>query len=136
MMLAVSPTTLASFKVFPTLIDVKRPAGRAVSGTFNVDLKGERGRRFAVSVQDVVQQPNGTYAYENPSRSPFSASTWTTVSPTAFSGSPDRTQPAVTQAKRVLKYRDERGFSSLDDLDEIPGLPQSYLNELKEKLTL
>jgi DNA uptake protein ComE-like DNA-binding protein len=43
---------------------------------------------------------------------------------------------AVTQAKRVLKYRDERGFSSLDALDEIPGLPQSYLNELKEKLTL
>jgi hypothetical protein len=83
----------ASFKVFPTLIDLKRDPGQATIGTFSVRLNREQGRRFRVSVEDVVQQANGSYAYAKPSRSPFSASTWVSAAPHVFSGGPDRAQP-------------------------------------------
>jgi len=83
----------ATFKVFPTLIDVKRDPGQAAVGSFNVELKGEQGRRFAVTVKDVVEQPNGTFAYQRSGTSPFSASNWVSVTPRAFAGDPNRTQP-------------------------------------------
>ncbi len=44
---------------------------------------------------------------------------------------------SVIQATRVLTYRErESGFSSLDDLDGIPGMPGSFLREVKKKLTI
>jgi DNA uptake protein ComE-like DNA-binding protein len=44
---------------------------------------------------------------------------------------------SVTQARRVIAYRDQRdGFDSVDDLDEVPGFPRAFLAEVKEKLTL
>jgi hypothetical protein len=92
-MMLSAPPAVGSFKVFPTVIDLDRDAGRPASGTFSVSMRGEAGRRFAVDVQDVVQQPNGTYAYQEPSRSPFSASSWVTVSPRTFAGDRNRTQP-------------------------------------------
>ena len=48
-----------------------------------------------------------------------------------------RLRLSVTQAGRVLAYRDRvGGFKSLDQLDNIPGFPKSYLTELKRGLTL
>jgi hypothetical protein len=41
---------------------------------------------------------------------------------------------SVTQSKRVLKYRDERGFNSVDELDQVPGFPRTFLAELKGRL--
>ena len=42
---------------------------------------------------------------------------------------------SVTQAKRVIRYRDERGgFTSVDELDEVPGFPRDFLDELKDRL--
>ena len=87
------PPAAASFKVFPTLIDVKRDPGRAAVGSFNVALEGEGGRRFIVTVKDAVEQPNGTFAYQRPGTSPFSASNWVSVTPRGFAGGPNRTQP-------------------------------------------
>ena len=44
---------------------------------------------------------------------------------------------SVTQAKRVLDYRERLGgFDSLDDLDYVPGFPKAILAEIKEHLTL
>ena len=44
---------------------------------------------------------------------------------------------SVTQTGRVLAYRERvGGFSSLDDLDQIPGFPGDFLTELKTKLEL
>jgi DNA uptake protein ComE-like DNA-binding protein len=44
---------------------------------------------------------------------------------------------SVTQARRVITYRDDRdGFDSVDGLDEIPGFPRAFLAQLKGKLTL
>ena len=44
---------------------------------------------------------------------------------------------SVTQTGRVLAYRDRvGGFSSLDELDSIPGFPHSLLEELKRGLTV
>jgi len=44
---------------------------------------------------------------------------------------------SVTQAGRVLAYRERAGgFRSLDELDRIPGLPRSFLDQLKGRLTL
>lgn len=42
---------------------------------------------------------------------------------------------SVTQAKRVLRYRDERGtIASVDELDAVPGFPRPFLEELKQRL--
>jgi hypothetical protein len=44
---------------------------------------------------------------------------------------------SVTQTGRVLAYRERvGGFSSLDDLEAIPGFPRSLLNELRAHLRL
>jgi competence protein ComEA len=44
---------------------------------------------------------------------------------------------SVTQAKRVIDFRDRLGgFDSLDDLDYVPGFPKAALNDLKSRLTL
>ena len=43
---------------------------------------------------------------------------------------------SVTQAKRVLDYRQRLdGYTSLDDLDQVPGFPRAFLADLKGKLT-
>jgi DNA uptake protein ComE-like DNA-binding protein len=43
---------------------------------------------------------------------------------------------SVTQATRVIAYRERQsGFSSVDDLDTVPGLPETLLTEIKEQLT-
>jgi DNA uptake protein ComE-like DNA-binding protein len=37
----------------------------------------------------------------------------------------------------VITYRErEDGFSSLDDLDHVPGMARPFLKEVKSKLTL
>lgn len=44
---------------------------------------------------------------------------------------------SVTQSARVIAYRDVRGgYQSLDELDEIPGLPKETRMDLRQKLTL
>jgi DNA uptake protein ComE-like DNA-binding protein len=48
-----------------------------------------------------------------------------------------RLRLSVTQTGRVLAYRDRvGGFKSLDQLDDIPGFPKTFLTELKRHLTL
>jgi hypothetical protein len=87
------PTAAASFKVSPTILEATRRGGQALLGTIGVELREERDRRFRVVVQDIRQLPDGSQAYEPPSGSRFSASSWIAVTPTAFAGAPDRTQP-------------------------------------------
>jgi DNA uptake protein ComE-like DNA-binding protein len=42
---------------------------------------------------------------------------------------------SVTQAKRVIRYREKvGGFSSVDDLDELPGFPKGFLAGVKERV--
>ena len=42
---------------------------------------------------------------------------------------------SVTQAKRVIRYREENnGFRSVDELDDVPGFPRAFLNEIKDQL--
>jgi DNA uptake protein ComE-like DNA-binding protein len=44
---------------------------------------------------------------------------------------------SVTQAKRVLDYRQRLGgFDSLDDLDFVPGFPKTFLSKIKARVTL
>jgi competence ComEA-like helix-hairpin-helix protein len=44
---------------------------------------------------------------------------------------------SVTQATRVITYRErEKGFKSVDDLADVPGMPPDLLGEVKDKLTL
>ena len=44
---------------------------------------------------------------------------------------------SVTQAKRVIRWRDEgQGFSSVDDLDQVPGFPKDFLTSIKDQLRL
>jgi DNA uptake protein ComE-like DNA-binding protein len=41
---------------------------------------------------------------------------------------------SVTQAKRLLRYRDERGLDSVAGLDDVPGFPRSFLDRLEGRL--
>jgi chromosome partitioning protein len=44
---------------------------------------------------------------------------------------------STTQAKRVLAYRDRLGgFSSIDEIDEVPGFPDELRNALKQRVTV
>jgi competence protein ComEA len=44
---------------------------------------------------------------------------------------------SVTQATRVITYRErQRGFKSVDDLAEVPGMPLEFVSGVKDKLTL
>jgi hypothetical protein len=94
-----SQPATATFKVFPTTVDLERDPGDAALGTIQVDVSGEANRRFRVVVEEIGQRPDGTQVYSPASRSRFSASSWISVNPTAFSGSPDRTQPIQYQVR-------------------------------------
>jgi DNA uptake protein ComE-like DNA-binding protein len=42
---------------------------------------------------------------------------------------------SVTQAKRVIRHREEHdGFRSVDELDRVPGFPRAFLTGVKDKL--
>jgi DNA uptake protein ComE-like DNA-binding protein len=44
---------------------------------------------------------------------------------------------SVTQSARLIAYRDTRGgFDSLDELDEVPGLPKELRRTLRDEVTL
>jgi competence protein ComEA len=44
---------------------------------------------------------------------------------------------STTQAKRLLTYRERAGgFSSIDDIDEVPGFPEAVREGLKQRLTV
>ncbi len=44
---------------------------------------------------------------------------------------------SVTQATRILAQRERLGrFGSVDDLDQVPGLPQEVLDDLKRRSTV
>jgi DNA uptake protein ComE-like DNA-binding protein len=44
---------------------------------------------------------------------------------------------SVTQAKRVIDYRERLGgFGSIDALDSVPGFPKAFLAQVKSRLTL
>jgi capsular exopolysaccharide synthesis family protein len=43
---------------------------------------------------------------------------------------------SVTQAKRVLDYRERSGFSSVDELDSVPGFPRKLTSEIKPRLSV
>ncbi len=44
---------------------------------------------------------------------------------------------SVTQTGRVLSHRESAGgFGSLDELDAIPGFPKTFLESIKDRLTL
>jgi DNA uptake protein ComE-like DNA-binding protein len=42
---------------------------------------------------------------------------------------------SVTQAKRVLRYREQRGgFTDLDELERVPGFPREFLAEIRDRV--
>ena len=44
---------------------------------------------------------------------------------------------SVTQARRVIEFREENGgYSSVDDLDRVVGFPRDFLVQMKQRLTV
>ena len=42
---------------------------------------------------------------------------------------------SVTQAKRVIRYREENdGFTDVDELDRVPGFPKAFLTQVKDRV--
>jgi hypothetical protein len=93
------PASRATFAVSPSVIDVARAPGGVASGTFAVRLDGERGQRFRLDVEDLTQAGDGGFRYRPASGSPYSASSWATVSPRRFRGRPDRIQLVEYQVR-------------------------------------
>jgi DNA uptake protein ComE-like DNA-binding protein len=42
---------------------------------------------------------------------------------------------SVTQATRVIAYRERRWFKSIDDLESVPGFPKRFLADVRDRLT-
>jgi competence ComEA-like helix-hairpin-helix protein len=43
---------------------------------------------------------------------------------------------SVRRATRVIAYRERQdGFDSVDDLDSVPGIPKTFVAEVKDRLT-
>lgn len=83
----------AGFRVAPSMVDLElRPGGSAV-GAIDVHLEGERRARLTVVPEDVVQLPDGGFAYRRRTGAPDAAASWVAVSPAGFRGGPDRVQP-------------------------------------------
>ena len=83
----------AGFRVAPSIVELElRPGGSAV-GAFDVHLEDERRARLTVVPEDVVQLPDGAFAYSRPAGAPDAAASWIAVSPAGFGGGPDRIQP-------------------------------------------
>lgn len=83
----------AGFRVAPSMLDLElRPGGSAV-GALDVHLEGERRARLTVVPEDVVQLPDGGFAYRRPTGAADAAASWIAVSPASFRGGPDRIQP-------------------------------------------
>lgn len=112
-----APVARADFAVFPSVLDVKRGPREASVGAVNVRLTGERGRRFVVEAQDLVQQADGSFTTAPVSASPFSASQWVQVTPQRFSGAPNRTQPI--EYRVLVPERAEPG----DHVASLTGTP-------------
>ena len=95
LLLASAPSAAyGGFQVFPSIVDVESDAGKAKVGTFNLQLNGERGRRFRVEVEDLSQASDGSFRYRDAgSGSRYSAATWISALPRSFDGGPDRVQP-------------------------------------------
>jgi DNA uptake protein ComE-like DNA-binding protein len=43
---------------------------------------------------------------------------------------------SVTQARRVVEFREQGGYASVDDLDRVPGFSREFLAQLKSRVTL
>jgi hypothetical protein len=41
---------------------------------------------------------------------------------------------SVTQAKRVIRQREEGGFQTVDELERVPGFPKAFLAEVRDRL--
>lgn len=139
LLLALSPTPArADFQVSPTLIEERRPAGSAALGHFDVDLDDESGRRFRVVVQDLRQLPTGGLAYSPPSGSPFSASSWITVTPARFGGAPDRTQPVqyVVQVPAGAEPGDHLASLTVQRLPAGEGATAAAIEAISVRVTV
>jgi DNA uptake protein ComE-like DNA-binding protein len=42
---------------------------------------------------------------------------------------------SVTQATRVIAYRERQGFNSVDELGSVPGFPKRFLADVRDRLT-
>jgi hypothetical protein len=91
--LAAPAAARAEFSVGPTVGELSLRPGEAAVGTTRVKLEGERGSRFTIEIEDVVQRPDGGLSYIPPTGSRFSASSWIEASPRSFAGQPNRVQP-------------------------------------------
>jgi hypothetical protein len=118
----------ANFTVYPSLVDLQARPGHVASGTISVRLAGERRRAFRVDVEDVIQDPDGSYRYAPPSRSPYSASTWIALRPARFAGGPSRTQP-VEYVVRVPRGAEPGDHVTSLTVKRLPGRGQAGVTE-------
>ncbi len=95
----------------------KRPAARKTPA---------KAARKPSAAKPRARKPAASKARQSPTKISFAAATVVQLRELGLS---------ATQARRVLRYRDELGLvSGLDELDVVPGLPKATLAELKSKL--
>ncbi len=42
---------------------------------------------------------------------------------------------SAAQAKRVIRYRDEGRLTAVDGLEDVPGFPRSFVDQISVRLT-
>jgi hypothetical protein len=137
-MLGVAAPAEAKFSVAPTVIDVAREPDDVAVGTISVMLNGERGRRFAVDVEDLGQDPEGAFTFSEPGPSQFSAARWISLSPRSFRGTPDRTQPVELRVRvpRRAEPGDHVASLTVKRLDAAKGGRTAIVQALAVRLTV
>ena len=83
----------ADFRVAPSLVELDVARGGTAAGAFEVILDGEPRSRLTVEPEDVVQLPNGGFAFKRSTGTRKAPASWLSVSPRHFAGAPDRAQP-------------------------------------------
>lgn len=128
----------ATFKVYPTIVEVERGAGGVALGTIDVDLEGERRHRFRVVVEDVGQRADGSQVYRPASGARFSASSWIHLAPSAFAGAPNRTQPIQFQVAVPANAEPGDHLTSLtvQHLADAGGVTATAVEAVSVRLTI
>jgi hypothetical protein len=110
--------------------------GRTVGAILGVGAPGDEGDEAEAEVEppEAPAEPDREEEGQEPEPTPeadrinLNKATFEQLRDVGFS---------VTQATRVITYRErEKGFDSLDDLANVPGMPRQFLREVKPKLTL
>ncbi len=106
--------------------DAEDPGGRVAAG--EPEKEASAGENSDEAKEEPADVPEAAPAADDGDRIDLNRASFEELRDVGFS---------VTQATRVITYRERQdGFRSIDDLADVPGMPRTFLSEVKGKLTV